>query len=155
MTKKFSLPILIMLFAAVFACLNGFGDDKEKHGFYVPRANEVLYGTWINTTYTGMSIAQKFVLHDWGYWQEYAKETDEFYVEGTYLLVDRWTDSEGNILYKGFSRMRNGLYPIFELDKINPAGTVWELIFAYDDFPTADAMIAKNPYYRIYYRESP
>jgi hypothetical protein len=94
-------------------------------------------------------------LYDWGYWREYAKETDEFYKEGTYILVDCWTDAEGNIWYKDFVRMRNGLYPVFEIDKISKNGTVWESVFGFEDFPAADNtnMNSQNPYYRIYYRQ--
>jgi hypothetical protein len=155
--KRFSYRVpFLMLLGMIFSCLHSFGDDKEKFGFYIPRAKEELYGTWTNTiTYTGgVQYSQKIVMYDWGYYETYSKVTDEFSRKnGTYIIVDRWTDSEENIWYKEYIRGRNELYPIFELDKISKGGTVWEYVIGYDDFPTADNMNSKNPYYRIYYRE--
>jgi len=153
---KRSACIFLIVLMMTFLCLNSFGNDKEKYGFYVPRAKEELYGTWVNTKmYHGdTGHAQKIEMHDWGYWEVYSKIADEFFVNGTYIIVDRWTDSEGNIWYKEFVRARNGLYPDFELDKISKNGTVWEYVFAFDDFPTANNMNSMNPYYRIYYRQS-
>jgi len=143
-----------MLLVAIFVCLNSFGDDKEKYGFYVPRDNEEIYGTWVNTTYPGsIEYKQKIVMDFWGDWETYAKATDETFDNGTFILVDRWTDSEGNIWYKEFVRQRNNPFPSFELDKISKIGTVWEYVFSYKDFPTADNMNPKNPYYRTYYRD--
>jgi hypothetical protein len=151
--KKKSILFVLMFSVTVYTCLNSFADDKEKYGFYVPSSKEVLYGTWINTTYTGHTNAQRIDMFDWGYWEEYAKVTDTFSINGTFIIVDKWTDSEGNTWYKEYIRMRNGLYADFELDRISKSGTVWEYVFGYDDFPTADNMNSKNPYYRIYYRE--
>jgi len=152
--KKKTVLFVLMLLVTVFACLNSFGDDKGKYGFYVPGDNEELYGTWVNTTYTGMTqYPQKIEMYDWGDWETYSKVTDTSFISGTFIIVDKWTDSEGNILYKEYVRERHGLYPEFELDRISKSGTVWEYVFGYDDFPTADNMISKNPYYRIYYRE--
>jgi hypothetical protein len=142
-----------MLLGMVFSCLHSFGDDKEKYGFYVPRKNEEIYGIWINTTYTGWTYAQKWVIYDWGGYERYSKATDETFVIGAYIIVDRWTDSEGNIWYKTYVHERNEWIPVFELNKISKAGAVLEYVIAFDDFPTADNMNSKNPYYRIYYRE--
>jgi hypothetical protein len=154
MKRKFHSVVSLVLLISAFACLNTFGDDRANYGFYVPRTNEELYGTWVNTTYTGMSYAQKLVMYDFGAYEWYSKETDEFFTTGTYIIVDRWTDPEGNIWYKEYIRGKNELYAIFELDRISKAGTVWEYVIAYDDFPKPDNMNSKNPYYRIYYRGS-
>ena len=152
--KKKAIVCVLMFLVTVFACLNSFGDDKEKYGFYAPRDNEELYGTWVNTTRPGSNeYKQKIVMNYWGDWETYKEATDEFFDNGTFIIVDRWTDSEGNIWYKEYIREQNYLYPIFELDKISKSGTVWEYLFGYDGSPTADNMNSKNPYYRIYYRE--
>jgi hypothetical protein len=37
--------------------------------------------------------------------------------------------------------------PQFELEKISKNGTVWEVGFGFEDFPTADNMNLRNPYY--------
>jgi hypothetical protein len=156
MKRGFYLTIFIMLLMTPLACLRSFGDDKEKYGFYVPKKDEEIYGTWVNMTYPGDSrqYPQKIVLHYWGEWEEYRDATQDTFLSGTFVLVDRWTDSEGNIWYKDYVWARNGLHPNFELDKISKDGTVWEYVFASHDFPTADNMNSKNPYYRVYYRST-
>ena len=153
--KKKTISCVLVFLVTAFAGLNSFGDDKEKYGFYVPREDEELYGTWVNTTYVNTTgqYAQKIVMSDWGDWEMYTKVTDTFFITGTFIIVDRWTDSEGNIWYKEYIRARHELYPEFELDSISKSGTVWEYVIGYDGFPTGDSMNSKNPYYRIYYRE--
>ena len=156
--KKTTIACVLAFLVTVLICLNSFGDDKEKFGFYVPKDSEEICGTWVNTTYAagaGYGFYQKWVLYNWGYWEGYYKLTAEFSdMTGTFILVDKWTDSEGNIWYKEFVRQRNNPFPSFELDKISKIGTVWEYVFSYKGSPTADNMNPKNPYYRIYYRES-
>ncbi len=156
MKKKIIVCVLAFILV-VFACLNSFGDDKEKFGFYVPKDNEEIYGSWVNTKYAagaGYGYYQKWVIYNCGYWEGYYKATDEFADNtGTYILVDKWTDSEGTIWYKGYLREKGYIYPHFELDKISQGGTVWEYVIAFKDFPNSDNMNPKNPYYRIYHRE--
>lgn len=154
--RKSSCAIFMIFIIIIVDCLSSFGDDdKEKYGFYVPRNNEEIYGTWVNTTYPGSNYyQQKWVINFWGDWEMYEEVTDEFCLNGTYILVDRLTDAEGNIWYKNFFRQRMRPYPWFELDKIGKSGTVWEFVFDFKDFPTADNMNSTNPTYRIYYRES-
>ena len=152
--KKNMVLFVLMFLVTAFICLNIFGDGKEKYGFYVPNDNEELYGTWVNTTYTGIGeYPQKIDMYDWGYWEVYVKVTDTFPINGTFIIVDKWTDLEGTIWYKEYVRMRHYMYATFELDRISKNGTVWEYVFGYNDFPTADNMNSKNPYYRIYYHE--
>jgi hypothetical protein len=67
--------ICISCLLTFFVSLNSFADDKDEHGFYVPTNDEVIYGTWVNTTYTG-SNHQKYVLYHWGFWEGYFKATD-------------------------------------------------------------------------------
>ena len=38
--KKKTISCVLVFLVTVFACLDSFGDDKEKYGFYVPRENE-------------------------------------------------------------------------------------------------------------------
>jgi len=151
--KKKTIACVLMFLLAVLACLHSFGDDKEKYGFYVPKPNEELYGTWVNTTYAPGYYGQKWILYDWGYYEGYEKVDSTFASPGTFIIVDKWTDSEGNIWYKEYVRNRGYINATFELDKISKDGTVWELVFGYNGFPTADKMNPKNPYYRIFYRE--
>ena len=64
--KKKTFACVLMLLVTIFVCLNSFGDDKEKYGFYVPRDNEEIYGTWVNITYPGsIEYKQKIVMDFW------------------------------------------------------------------------------------------
>ena len=43
----------VVFFVLILTGVYSFADDKEKYGFYIPSWKEELYGTWINTDYTG------------------------------------------------------------------------------------------------------
>jgi hypothetical protein len=101
----------------VLAGVCGFADDKEKFGFYVPSPSEELYGIWVNMDYgkTKSDWPQKIIIYDWGYAEGYLKVTDKdpcikwagwpgIPCKWTYTIVDKWTDSEGNIWYREFTR---------------------------------------------------
>jgi hypothetical protein len=81
-----------------------------------------------------MDWPQKVVIYDWGYSEYYDKITDKdpciagwagWPCKATFTIVDKWTDSEGNIWYKLYTQQPK-LQRWFELDKISKNGTVWE-----------------------------
>jgi hypothetical protein len=131
--------------------------DKEKYGFYVPIHNEEIYGTWVNAEYSGaLPFFQKAINYHWGYYDVFCKMTDtNACIRGTMILVDKWTDSEGNIWYKQYFRENWGYSGFFEIDKISKNNTVWEFVFSSLEFPVEDDLSAKNTAkgYHIYYRQ--
>jgi hypothetical protein len=151
-----TLVCVLIFIVAVLACVGSFANDKEKYGFYVPKPNEEIYGTWVNKDYSGAVLGhhQKFVSHFWGYWGAYNQVTDKaptWY--GTFILVDKWKDSEGNIWYKEYDQNGWSKYGDFSLDKISKNGTIIESVYNSYMWPKEADLNPDNPNYRIYYRE--
>ena len=68
---------------------------------YVPKENEELYGTWINQgTPRKFSYIPKQLLLPNAF-GNYSKVSDSNpFEEGTFEIVSKWTDSEGNVWFK-------------------------------------------------------
>lgn len=125
---------------------------------YVPKANEELYGTWVNEN----SLPQRIVQVPDG-WEQYLYTDDsQPFARASAVIVSKWTDAEGNIWYKSFGTITAGLYPgekFTELDKLSKSGTVWEFVWT---MPTNDRELItlvyptkidpKSPEYGIYHR---
>ena len=107
-----------------------------------------LVGTWVNTDYSFR--AQKFVLDPDGVYVSYKKiEYTVHSGTGTLELIEKWTDSKGNIFCK--IRFDRGGELVYELDRISNTGTVWESVQSYKDYPAE--INPDDLEYRIYYRQ--
>ena len=144
--------------AAALVLLQGCGQAK-----YAPKLNEELYGTWVNTTYSGKSepgayLPQKEVIDSNGY--SIYRFADDFakYFVGSEQIVSKWTDSEGNIWYKTYRLGNNGeKAEVLHLPyRVGKSGAVQESEFAVmpkyspGSFPTK--IEPKDPTYRTYNR---
>ena len=152
-TRKLLFVVLLSLLAVLL--LGSCGPGK-----YTPKPNEEIYGTWINEK---MDM-QKCVVTAEG-WKQYHHTSDPgaFY-EGTGQTVAKWSDSQGNIWYKGILSVTKGGtiegYKFYTLDKLSKSATVWEEMFF---VPMSDQEM-KNPkyptkidptdtsHYMVYYR---
>ena len=85
---------VILMFMIPFGAI---AQDK-----YVPKANEELYGTWINDNAMPPQYPKKTVYFPGGR-KQYANISDtEPFEEDTEEIAEKWTDSEGNIWYKTY-----------------------------------------------------
>jgi hypothetical protein len=128
-------------------------------GKYLPKANEELYGTWINEQNGGDKYhPQKVVVTPDGY-AGYSKISDSVPLFTWSLSIDKkWTDSEGGIWYKILG-IGKGVYEgevSQELYKLSKSGTIMERAFVVvgkfnpSDYPRE---IDPNSFsYRILYR---
>ena len=170
MKNRTLVSILIIIMAVLI--IAGSCDTQKKStnekGFYIPTRDDVIHGIWINMDYSGDSFqSQKIVMSHWGHWEIYPLVGNLTAVHtGTFILVDKWIDTEGNTWYKDY--VRDSWHVMFELDKISNNGTIWEYVY-YDfpyltkdqmspddpsqDFPTEDQMNPDGPNYHIYYRQ--
>ena len=123
-------------------------------GKYVPKANEELYGTWINKSYSGHydllndDHAQKEVIDSNGYHVfRFVDDFAEYYV-GAETITSKWTDSEGNIWYKTYkggwnqNEIKTSVVPHF-LYKLSKSATVRESVYANRDTYTPSAFPTK------------
>ena len=109
-----------------------------------------LVGTWVNTDYKSLWRSQKWVLKPDGVYFAYTKiEDTRFLVSGKIELIEKWTDSKGNI----FCKIRSdqfGTHLMYELKKISNSGTVCEHVESDKDYPTE--INPNDETYRIHYR---
>jgi hypothetical protein len=152
-TRILMISMVILLSVAVFP--TSYAKDRE---FFVPSNNEEIFGTWINTRYSGeQTWAQKYVHYTWGYCEYYSKVDNKHPAVGwlgTSSLVDKWTDAEGNIWYKEFVRYQsNSVGTYYKLIKISNNGTNLECMWSKRDFSVEADLNRGNATYRIYYRQ--
>ena len=145
------LCVSISLLFIVFMALNLFCEDA-----YVPTDNEEIYGIWINQEYgtTEASFSQKRIINPDGTWEEYSSMIDIGFRTLNYTIIDKWTESEGNIWYKlrtEYGGKEYGTKPFYELHKISNSGLTWEFVRSAETYPTQ--IDPNHPMYFIYYRQ--
>ena len=156
MRRRF-LAVAVMILVTAILCVGGFAQQKKKSDFYVPTADEEIWGTWVNPEHSGGPFyPQKVVNHYWGSIDIYMKATDPAPMfKGAHTLVEKWKDRDGNIWYKLYWRDSSGPALYFEIDRISKDGRVFEFCFDMSDFPTEQDLKSKNPRktYRVFYRQ--
>jgi len=151
MKTRTLVSILILVLAALIIS-EGFATEKKV----TKRDYKFFSETWINEEYNKESeFPAKLVIRRDGTFDAYFMLSDKKkYRSGIYEIVEKWTDSEGNIWYKrhvwGGAKVE-GHPGGYALDKFSNSGNVWEYIESGADFPTE---IDKNhPYYHRYNRQ--
>jgi hypothetical protein len=148
------LPLLLL---AAAAAVERTGSAANDAVFLKPDTNEALYGIWTNAAYWGNNpdYAQKVILYQWGYCETFNKADDAMpSARATFTIVDKWTDSGGNIWYREFRREMGGRAAriVFRLDRIGGDGAVMESVYEFGEFPLEEDMDPRNPRYRVFIR---
>lgn len=140
-----------------FACLTGLAAipsiADQQYKFVLPSSAEPIYGTWINENYAGQSSesAQKTIYYKWGYGEVFKKASDtNIASKFTFILVEKWTDSDGSIWYKEFDLMSYGVRS-YCLTKISKDGKTLETISSMGvmEFPAESDLNPDRASYRI------
>jgi hypothetical protein len=145
-TRRLITGVILILAVLVFIGNYAIGEDD-----YAPTENEEIYGIWVNTDYgtTDKQPNQKIINNPDGTFERYRSTLDlKATITGTYTLTAKWTDSEGNIWYRGIWKYWEYVTE-YELDKISKSGTVWEFVREVYDYPTK--MGSDASYYFIFY----
>ncbi len=143
-----SISILVFVTLLVFGgCATAKKVSKKDYRFFS--------GTWINEEYNSHPFLARLVIRSNGTFDGYFRIADtEKAGIGHFIIVDKWTDSEGNIWYKTHvwpGVIVEGKPSGYELDKFSNSGNVWEYISITGDFP---AEIDENHVkYHLYYRQ--
>ena len=151
MTRAFMISAVLLLSVLVFP--TSYAKDGE---FFKPSDDDEIFGTWVNTEYSGdQGWPQKIVYRPWGYVEYFMLVKNKNPVwPGTSTLVEKWTDEEGNIWYKDYYREQyGGASALYQLYKISNNGTVFEMIWRKREFPTEAEMDPNGATYRIFYRQ--
>ncbi len=87
-------------------------------------------------------------------WEEDGGMADIAYRTLKYTIIDKWTDSEGNIWYKLITEYGGKTYgakPFYELHKISNSGLTWEFVSSTEAYPIE--IDPDHPLYFTYYRQ--
>lgn len=121
---------LILVFLVLLAsCATGSRSSFKK------AFDEEIVGTWANRDYDkgekgfeeGPPYAKMIVKHDKTF-EAYNNVSSKDFAIGEITITDRWTDSEGNIMYKTICDFV--VWKTYELWKISNSGTNWELVWS-------------------------
>jgi hypothetical protein len=152
MKTRTLISILILVFATLII-MESCATSKKA---YVAKEDEVLYGTWINTEYDASWIYAKIIIKQDGTWDEYSLTySDRPVYQGECTITNKWTDSEGYILYKSvITRIGKPSYrSYYVFSKIDKTGKVYEDLWSTIQMPTEFDPDNTNYNYRIYYRQ--
>jgi hypothetical protein len=114
----------LVVLIVVSSCATG----KKAH----TKEDEELCGKWVNPEYeTNYSHPVIYIYTADGKWIAYNKQADtKPWRQGLYTIIDKWTDSEGNIWYKlKFKNTMTGGSGYYILKVSNHGNTleqVWE-----------------------------
>jgi hypothetical protein len=156
MKTKMLISTLILILA-VLIIAGSCATKKEvvkKKEFYFPKYNEELYGTWINKEYDSAEYPGKFRIYLWGYFETFHPfDSEKTQEKGTFTIVKKWTDQEGNIWYNTYVQYSGSTRLYYNLEKISNNGNTWEYVTTTVDFPTESDMHPEFQLYHIYYRQ--
>ena len=150
MKVKTVVSILTLVLAVLIMTGSCATDKKVSKKDY-----RLFAGTWINEEYNSHPHLAKYVIRRDGTYDSYFRTSDTG-KEGTghYVIVEKWTDPEGNIWYKShiwIGVIVEGKPTHYELDKYSNSGKVWEFIGLSGGFPSE--IDENNFHYHIYYRQ--
>jgi hypothetical protein len=141
---------LVSILILILALLIIVGNCATGSKAYNRDFKKDIVGTWVNSNYNENKwVTAKVVVKSDKTAEFYKRESDTWPSPRTITIVDRWTDSDGNIYYK--AEVASSIRTNYELWKLNNAKTTWELMYrAVEYFTEIDP---NNTYYRIYYRQ--
>lgn len=147
--KLFLMSSVLLLFIQVAA----IAQDK-----YVPKPDEVLYGSWTNTK----MFPPKWVMKSDGFYEQYNPIANTVPFErGRFEIWKEWTDSEGNIWYNAACTVTSGVHPGFMFQatwKIGESGNVAEWVrrhvSRFDQSYFVSTIDLKDLSYRFYRRSA-
>ena len=119
---------------------------------YVSQENEEIYGTWVNTDYSGgYNEEQKIVIHPDGL-ELYGMAAFDFHSgKDRYTILEKWKDENDNIWYKRHIFASYGKWS--DLTRISQDQSVMEYVFSYVVSKIPEKIDPNHKNYRIYYRQ--
>ena len=149
--KSRTLVSILIFILAVLIIRDGYATDKKV----TKRDYRFVEGTWTNEEYNSHPHMGKYVLRRDGTFDSYFTTSDtEKEGANHYIIVEKWTDSEGSIWYKMHEWagiMVEGKPTFYSLNKFSNSGKIWEFIWLSGEFPTE--FDENNFHYHIYYRQ--
>ena len=143
----------LILVALIMAVLIVAGSCATQKQTYIPKQNEALYGTWVNTDYGGRR-PQKFIIYNWRSTEYFERVTYKYANhQCTFYIMDKWTDSEEIIWYNVTWQFKGAPNMRFYLVLINTEEGSWEQVWSYKDFLPESDLTPEHVLYGIWYRQ--
>jgi hypothetical protein len=122
----------------------------EEEKAYIPKDDEEIYGTGVNTDYS-LAQMQKMIVKPIEIIR-FSSATDEssYQYMLTFTIIDKWTDSEGNIWYRTENKDTFGLV-YYVLYKVSSSGSILEYVWSHYEYPTE--IDPNHVEYRIFHRK--
>ena len=140
--------------------LGGCSDQRDRNasnlGLYLPKADEYFYGTWLPSNPTPGGH-EKFINYHWGYIEVYKYAGDKLPdARGTYAIVSKQTDKEGNTWYLTVDRYNANTPGVFRytLTRISDNGNKYEEISDPLQIPRESELKSTNPTYEVWHRSN-
>jgi hypothetical protein len=142
--------VLASILILVLAVLIIAGSCATEKMAYVSKEYE-FYGTWVNPDYKFADKASpKFIIHPNGKLEWYAigtEKTTTYY--GEFVIINKWTDSKGNIWYSITWKGDYEKFWTYVLAKISNSGKTLEYVDSPNDYPKEIDPNDPRAYYRI------
>lgn len=146
--KTRTIVSILILVLAVYIIVGSSAKQKQA---YIPKTNEELYGTWVNTDHVD---EKKCIHYNWGYYELFFLVTDQTAtVSGTFQIRDKWVGSDGNLWYKATCQYYGTPKMRFYLIKINEDEATREEVYSYNGFPSDSDLTSDHVQFRIWYRQ--
>ena len=128
----------------------------SKERIFTSRADEAFYGLWLSSNIAADDRGhQKFINYPWGYIEVF-KDADDKLPEarGTYALVHKRTDKEGNVWYISVDRYEISTPGVvrYTLTKISEGGNKYEEVSDPLDVPSMKDLNLDNYSYGQWHR---
>jgi len=145
---KLLLSLILCLILVAFAA-DTFAGEFDKYRPYVAKDTEEIYATWVNPeAKSGHPQRSIYKANSTVEWFMSANSGAPDYI-GRYLIVNKWTDSEGNIWYKIHAVSPH--HENYIIIKISNSGNTLEIVEDRVDYPIK--IDPKHVWYVKYSRE--
>ncbi len=144
---KSLLSLILCLILVAFAA-DTFAGEFDKYRPYVAKDTEEIYASWVNPE-AKSGLPQKLIFKPNCKVEYFPSANPKSPDTGRYLIVNKWTDSEGNIWYK--KHEVDGWHEYYSLIKISNSGNTLETVRDRNDYPTK--IDPKHVFYIKYSRE--
>ena len=127
--------VSIMVMIPLILSFNlAIAQDKK----YTPADNEALYGIWISKNYDetkGRFPAQWKIIQGGQVKYFYIREPDPVVYDGTFEIIEKWTDANDTIWYKSQWQLAPGGGEFYQLAKIIKSGETLEYVIDVNGYP--------------------
>jgi beta-lactamase regulating signal transducer with metallopeptidase domain len=125
---------LILISGFILAFLVLLASIATGSNYYKKAFEAEVAGTWVNPDYNGKEEPieggphAKIIVESDKTLETYNRLSSEDFGPAEIMIIERWTESEGNVMYKALCDF--AVWKQYELWKLSKDSTVWESVFS-------------------------